>query len=263
MHLSVALRDWSLGLSRWHLWTALAWNDVRRRYRRSKIGQFWLSLSMAVTIAGIGLVYSVLFQSPINEYIPYIAVSFVEWGFISTTITESCHAFIENEAIMKYTYVPRSTFVYRLLHRNIIIFAHNVLIVPIVFLLFSIPVTWNLLWFIPGAALVLLNCFCIALVLAIVCTRYRDLPLIISSVMQLVFFVTPVMFNTAQFRGGLGQSIVKWNPFANLLELVRDPLLGHMPSGWAFSYCILTFILAAIAASVFTANYGARVIYWL
>ena len=28
-------------------WTMLAWNDVRRRYRRSGLGQFWLTLSMS------------------------------------------------------------------------------------------------------------------------------------------------------------------------------------------------------------------------
>jgi lipopolysaccharide transport system permease protein len=257
-----ALSDWALGLARWHLWTALAWNDVRRRYRRSAIGQFWLTLSMGITITGLGTVYSLLFHVPVTEFIPYVAVCFVVWGFISNTILESCTAFVDNEAIMKYTYTPRSTFIFRLLYRNTIVFAHNVLIVPLVFLFFRVALSWNMLWFVPGALLVLLNCFCIGLVLAIICARYRDLPQIVSSVMQIVFFVTPVMFKPTQLPAWSGP-IVRLNPFANLLEVVRDPLLGQMPSAWAFGYCAISLAIAGLIASYFTRNYGARVVYWL
>jgi ABC-type polysaccharide/polyol phosphate export permease len=261
-YLSAALSDWYLGFARWHLWAALAWNDVRRRYRRSRLGQFWLTLSMAVTITGIGAVYAILFHNPIDQYIPYIAVCFVAWGFISTTVIDSCTGFVENEGIMKYTNVPRSTFVYRLLYRNIIIFAHNVVIVPVVFLYFQVPVTWNILWFAPGAVLVVANCFCAGLVLAIVCARYRDLPQIVASIMQVAFFITPVMFNPAQLAGR-GVALLAWNPFANLLEIVRDPLLGEMPSAWAFGYCSATLVLGILAAGLFTAKYSPRVVYWL
>lgn len=262
MHVSTALSDWSSGLARWHLWTALAWTDVRRRYRRSTFGQFWLTLSMAATIAGIGSVYAILFNNPVTEYIPYISVCFVVWGFISTTIVETCTGFVENEAMMKYTYVPRSTFVYRVVYRNIIIFAHNVLILPAVFLYFGVPVSWNILWFVPGTVLVVGNCFCVGLVLAIVCARYRDLPQIVASIMQVVFFVTPVMFRPSQLEGR-GITMLRWNPFANLLEIVREPLLGQMPSGWALGYCTVTLMLTVVAASVFTAKYSPRVVYWL
>jgi len=257
-----ALSDWALGLARWHLWTALAWNDVRRRYRRSTIGQFWLTLSMGITVAGLGTVYSLLFRVPVTEFIPYVAVCFVVWGFISTTILESCTAFVDNEAIMKYTYTPRSTFIFRLLYRNAIIFAHNVLIVPLVFLFFKVAPSWNVLWFVPGALLVLLNCFCVGLVLAIICARYRDLPQIVSSVMQIVFFVTPVMFRPAQLPAWSGP-IVRLNPFANLLEVVRDPLLGQMPSVWAVGYCAASLAIAGLIAWYFTRHYGPRVVYWL
>jgi lipopolysaccharide transport system permease protein len=240
----------------------LAWNDVRRRYRRSTVGQFWLTLSMGISIVGLGTVYGLLFRVPVAEFIPYVAVCFVIWGFISSSVLESCTVFMDNEAIMKFTYTPRSMFIFRLLYRNAIVFAHNVLIIPAVFVFFNIVPNWNLLWFVPGALLVVLNCFCVGLVLAIICARYRDLPQIVSSVMQIVFFVTPVMFRPAQLPDWAG-AIFRWNPFANLLEIVREPMLGRMPSGWAVGYCAVTLMLAGLIASVFTRNYGPRVVYWL
>ena len=67
----------------------LAWNDVRRRYRRSGLGQFWLTLSMAATIGGLGYVYSHLFGVDVSTYLPYIAVTFTAWNIISTVVIES------------------------------------------------------------------------------------------------------------------------------------------------------------------------------
>ena len=70
------LADVQRGLSSWRTWWMLAWNDVRRRYRRSGLGQFWLTLSMAATIGGLGYVYSHLFGVDVSTYLPYIAVTF-------------------------------------------------------------------------------------------------------------------------------------------------------------------------------------------
>ena len=155
-YLAPAVADIRAGVVAWPIWTLLAWNDIRKRYRRSKIGQFWLTLSMAVTILGMGYVYSTLFNTDISKFIPYVSVTFVMWGFISGMITEGCMTFIENETIIRYTYLPRSTFVFRLLFRNLTVAAHNIVIVVGVFLYFGIAVNWNILWLIPGLALVIL-----------------------------------------------------------------------------------------------------------
>lgn len=71
------LVDIRQGLVSWRIWLMLAWNDVRRRYRRSGLGQFWLTLSMATMVGGLGFVYSNLFRVDVTKYLPYIAVTFV------------------------------------------------------------------------------------------------------------------------------------------------------------------------------------------
>ena len=83
------LADIRQGLAAWRMWGMLAWNDVRRRYRRSGLGQFWLTLSMAATIGGLGFVYANLFRVHVSTYLPYIAVTFVIWGIISNVVMES------------------------------------------------------------------------------------------------------------------------------------------------------------------------------
>ena len=75
---------------------------------------------------------------------------------------------------------------------------HNVLIIPIVFAIYHVGVNANILWLAVGLLLVIANGFWFGFFLAIVCARFRDVPQIMTSIMQVVFFITPVMFTPAQ-----------------------------------------------------------------
>jgi ABC-type polysaccharide/polyol phosphate export permease len=258
----LGLADVLAGLSNWRTSKMLAWNDVRRRYRRSGLGQFWLTLSMAATIGGLGLVYSRLFGVNVSAYLPYIAVTFVIWGFISTVVIDSCGALTENEQLLRHVSLPRSLFTYRVIIRNFIIAAHNVLIIPIVFVWFGIGINLNILWILVGLILLAVNAFWIGIFLSIMCARFRDVPQIVTSVMQVVFFITPVMYLPDQLARR-GFAVVRWNPFANLLEVVRDPLLGSPPSAWALGSCAVMAIVGLAVVIPFAGRYAPRVVYWL
>ena len=258
----IGLADIRWGLSNWRTWWMLAWNDVRRRYRRSSLGQFWLTLSMGATIGGLGYVYSHLFGIDVSTYLPYIAVTFVAWGVISTVIVESCTALSEGDQILRQIPLPRSLFACRVIARNFIVAAHNVLIVPVVFVWFHVGINANILWLIIGLGLLVANAFWIGYLLSIICARFRDVPQIVSSIMQVVFFVTPVIYLPAQLaQRGIG--VLKWNPFANLLEIVRDPILGTVPSGWALVSCAIMAVAGFAVVIPFAGRYAPRVIYWL
>jgi ABC-type polysaccharide/polyol phosphate export permease len=256
------LADILRGLTSWRMWSMLAWNDVRRRYRRSGLGQFWFTLSMAATIGGLGYVYSHLFSVDVSAYLPYIAVTFVAWAIISTVVIESCTALSEGDNMLRQISLPRSLFACRVIARNFIVAAHNVLIIPVVFIWFHVGINANILWLAVGLGLLIVNAFWIGYFLSIICARFRDVPQIVGSIMQVVFFVTPVMYLPAQLAQR-GVNVLKWNPFANLLEIVRDPILGTVPSNWALVSCA-TMAVAGLAVVVpFAGRYAPRVIYWM
>ena len=177
----------------------LALNDVRRRYRRSGLGQFWLTLSMAFSIGGLGFVYSRLFHVDVTSYLPYITVTFVSWAIISSLVVENCTAF-QRKRRSDSTCVSCLVrlLIFRVMARTFVIAGHNVLIIPIVFALYHVGVNANILWLAVGLLLVIANGFLFGFFLAIVCARFRDVPQIMISIMQVVFFITPVMFTPAQ-----------------------------------------------------------------
>ena len=80
------------GLRWWRVWWLVALSDIRQRYQRSLFGQFWLTLSMGVTIGAIGFVYSVLFHQDMATYLPFLGVGIVCWGLIAAIVTEGCTA---------------------------------------------------------------------------------------------------------------------------------------------------------------------------
>lgn len=262
-HSKDALWDLVAGLT-WtsHVWWLLARADVGQRYKRSALGQFWVTLSMAILIAALGIVYSGLFNIPINTYLPYLTVSFVMWTLIATTLNEACSTFIGAEGYIKQVALPLSTYLYRIIVRNLIVFAHNIVIVVPVFLYFGKRIDETVIYLIPGLFLVGLALVGVSLILAIVCARYRDIPQVIGTALQIAFFVTPVMFQPVQLPERV-EMFLRYNPFASLLALVRDPLLGTVPPlhDWIMvAVCVL--IAWIIALPLFQAT-RRHIVYWL
>jgi ABC-type polysaccharide/polyol phosphate export permease len=133
----VIRKDLVNGLSAWRIWVLLGTNDIRQRYRRSTLGPFWITASIAVLVIGLGVLYSAIFNQPIKEYLPYVATGFVVWSLISGMINEGCTTFLDAEGYAKQLTLPLSVYVLRTLFRNLFTFAHNLIIVPFVWLIFS------------------------------------------------------------------------------------------------------------------------------
>lgn len=261
---SDAARAWDdllEGARRWRLWSRLGWHDIRKRYRRSVLGPFWLTLSMAVLVGSLGLIYGTLFRLELEGYLPFLAVGLATWTFIASFLNEGCIGFIEMEPLIKNVRIPMSLHVLRALWRNLIIYGHNIVIFAVVALIFGIwPGAAGLLA-VAGLALLLVNAGWIMLLLGMICTRFRDVPPIVGSVIQLLFFVTPVMWKPELL--GDRRYLMVLNPFYHLLEVIRAPLLGEVP-GWESWVAGLLFAVAgwAFTFACFT-RFRKRIAYWL
>lgn len=260
---SIALADISGAFKQYYLVAVLGWQDIRQRYRRSTLGPFWLTISMGVMIGSIGFVFGHIFETPMREFLPFLATGLIFWNFISNTISEGCTGFIDSEGIIKQLPIPLFVYILRLIWRNLIILGHNVVILPIVFIAVGKSLSWLGLVSILGAFIAALNLTWIALLLSVFCTRYRDLPQIITSIMQVVFYLTPVIWMPDQMKKRTGITMMELNPFYHLIDIVRAPILGQPPTtlNW-----IVSIIMAIIGWSVTILIYGCfkrRIAYWL
>jgi lipopolysaccharide transport system permease protein len=260
--LAAARADLARGFSDWRLWLLLGMNDIRQRYQRSRVGQFWITLSMLVTIVALGLVYSYLFRMSLRDYLPSLTLGIVVWALVSSMVTEAATVFTGAESYLQQVPMPKTIFVHRMLVRNLVTFAHNVTIVPLLYLAFGIVPGWPALLAPIGLVIVTVNGFWIGLLVGMLCARFRDLPQMVNSLMQIVFFVTPVMWRAEQLPHEMSW-LVDINPFANLLRLIRDPLLGSVPPLSAYLMGV-ALIVAGFAGTIpFFARFRSRIVYWL
>ena len=269
MSLAPTQRDWRLaigdirnGLTAWNIWFLLGMSDIRQRYKRSRFGQFWITLSMGIFIGGIGALYSLLFHQPIREYIPYIAINITVWTLIGGVATESATAFTSSGVFLRQDALPKVVFVLRVLVRQVITFAHNLIILPIAYLCLLSPPSPYLVLAIPGFALVILASFFIGLFVSVLATRFRDLPQIIQNAMQLLFFITPVMWRASQL-GANGSLVITLNPFAAMLRVISDPFQGTIPPPDVYENVLIFIIIMALVSLPLFARFRSRIVYWL
>jgi lipopolysaccharide transport system permease protein len=260
-HLQRAMQDISGGFARWRLAAALARLDIRNRYRGSVLGPFWMTASTAVMVAGIGLLYATLFRMSLAEYLPWIAVSLVVWTMISQTVSDACNSFVAAEGVIRQLPLPYTVHVLRFVIRNAIIAAHSLPLIAVVLLAFGAIPGPEALLAIAGLLLIAVNACAAGLFLGMVCARFRDIPQIVTNMMQLAFFLSPVLWKPHL----LGDAAV-WlplNPFFALIETVRGPLVegGAAPVIWlaAVGYTALM----CLAAFAFFVRFRARIAFWV
>lgn len=239
----------------------MAWQDIKLRYRGSVIGPFWLTLSMGVMIMAMGLVYSHLLKTATNDYFPFLTLGLLQWTLISTLMQEACTTFIYSNSFIKQIRLPYTTYVMRTLMRNLLVYAHNFIIYIVVALIFGIWPGVYLWLLLPGMILFLLNALWVIMFLAMVCTRFRDITPLITSLVQIVFFVTPVIWTPALLQGH--EWIVELNPFYHMLELIRAPLFGHAPEALTYIYTSATAILGSFGTFLLFRRFRARIAYWV
>ncbi|HEV2530845.1 ABC transporter permease [Phenylobacterium sp.] len=221
---NMALRDVRASLQRIGLAWSLAWHDVVSRYRGSILGPFWITISMGLMVAGIGLLNARLFQTSVRDFIPFVATGIVFFGTISGIINEGCDTFVQAKGMLSQTSLPMFTFVWRTVLRNAIYLAHNLVIIVAVLIYFGYWRTINLPVALLGLAFLFINAAWAGMLAAIASARFRDIPQIVISVMQFAIFMTPVFWQPA--RLGANHAFLQFNPFFHMLEAVRAPLLG-------------------------------------
>jgi lipopolysaccharide transport system permease protein len=259
-----ATTDLREGLSLFRLIWALSMSDIKLRYRGSVLGPFWLTLSTGIMIGSMGVLYAGLFHADIHTYLPYLAASLILWNYLSMMVSDGCICFTSSEALIKGMRMPFTVHALRSVARSTIILAHNVVVIAIVFVVMHTPVSWVVLWSLPGLLLWLVDGFAVSLLLGAFCARFRDVPQIISSIMQIAFFLTPVMW-TADIlaRNRPAAALVHYNPFYYILDVVRAPLLGApAPLNHVLVALSISLVLCILAALTFARTRG-RLAYWM
>jgi ABC-type polysaccharide/polyol phosphate export permease len=242
-------------------WGTLAMQDIRLRYRGSMIGPFWITLSMAIMVGAMGVIYAKLFHQDIASYLPFLTIGVIVWSFVAGQINEGCQTFISAQGLIQTVALPFSVHAYRQVARNLIILAHNLVIFPPVMLYFHIAFTWQMVEVVPALVVLAINSIWIAIFLGIISARFRDVPPIVQSFVTIAFFVTPIFWPPSQL--GRWQEIAELNPLFAAVDIVRSPVMGQATAFYSWHIMLGVTAIGCGATFLLFSRFYARIAYWV
>jgi lipopolysaccharide transport system permease protein len=266
----------------WRIFTMLGWQRIKGNYKRTVLGDFWVTINKSIHILTIGLVFSYVFQSPRADYIPHLALGTIFWAVIAGDLNTACRVFVMNAGTIKQVPLPLHLHLLQLYWQNLILLGHNLLLLPGIWWYVGIQPQTSMAMALLGLLLLQINLGWLGLLLSILCARFRDLEQIIANLLQVSYFLTPIMWTPERVLGRARLEVfwLQWdgtnwlwetyqlellhfNPFYHLLELVRSPLLLQpvdqlhwWVAGW------MAVLGWAIAAPVFQRT-RSQIVYWL
>ena len=260
----LAATDLKEGLKLWRLFWVLGLSDIKLRYRGSALGPFWLTISMAVQVSAMGVVYAFLFHVNVHSYLPYLTISMILWSYLNSLISDGCICFSNSDGLIKGTRMPFTVHAARSIVRNTIILGHNLIVVVGVFAIMGVHVSLYALAAIPAFALWIIDAFAISILFGAICARFRDVPQIIMALMQVAFFITPIMWYAKTLESHPKADIlIRFNPFFYILEIFRAPLLGSPLTMDMIIKALIVSVGIIIVSAIGFARTRGRIAYWV
>lgn len=243
------------------LWNALALNDIITRYRGSVLGPFWITLTTAAFALGVGLVYAEIMRVPSDKYLPWITAGVVFWNFMATTIIEGSVTFISEGVVIRQSSTPLPLFVWRVVWRNIINFAHQLVVLIAVAVYFGYIMKIHVLTACLGMIVLTLNVSWMCFLSGMVSARFRDVQQIIATALQLLFFVSPVIWIPGE--GAHVHQVLTWNPAYHMLEVTRNPMLGMDVPMNSFVYLTVMAVVGWVVTFLAYSSVRRRIVHYL
>jgi lipopolysaccharide transport system permease protein len=244
---------------------ALVRIDLKNRYRRSVIGVGWSLLHPILMTIVLCTVFSQLFEMPIKTYAPFLMSGLVFWIYITAAMSQGCHCFIQGEPYIRQHPAPLAIYPLRTVLGGGIHFLMGMAVVLILaglFIGFSNPVA--LVSLVPTLLLMFIFGWSLAILMGVMNVLFQDCQHLVEVLIQVLFYVTPIMYTPEMLETRGLNWVVYLNPIAIMLELLRKPILdGEMPSALAYGQGLIAVSIAAVAAVLTLSKIEKKMIFYL
>ena len=264
-HLSHTLQEGALEIKNALLsheqWLYMAVQDIKLRYRRSMIGPWWVTISTGIMVLMLGFLWSHIFGQAIDTYLPYFAIGFVIWGWMSAQISDSAAGLLQFQGAIKQIKLPFPIFTFRCNVRQAIILLHNSFIIVAVLLFVGKGFSLLSLLAVPNLILIQINITLLSIIVTIFCSRYQDMTQVVNVLTQIIFFFTPILWQIDSIKNKL--FLAEWNPIYHWIELIRAPLLGSLPTLSDYLWSGVSVAILFVLATYYLGRYRSRIALWL
>lgn len=205
------------------------WRDVKVKYKQTTIGILWVVLQPIITVVVFSMFFGRALGVP-SEGIPYPVFVFsglLLWTFFSSSVSNAGNSMISQAAIIKKIYFPRIVVPISVILASLVDFFVAFVVFIIALFYFEVPMDFvKLLLFWPAALLLMLvgtlglSCWLAALVV-----KYRDFRYVIPFGLQLLLFLTPVIYPASIINYPWLKYALALNPMSGAITLFRMPFI--------------------------------------
>jgi ABC-type polysaccharide/polyol phosphate export permease len=255
-----ALSDLVRGAKLYNVWLYQAYFELSAKYRRTIFGSLWISSQMVFTSLAVAVLWGSIFGKDFHEHLPrmmsgnLIGITALFLFYDANEIFNSSGGIIKNHAY------PFTYFVFERVAQKIMLFFHNLVVFYIFMFIFGTAVVPNPV-IVLGLITLTLNMFLWGTLIGMLSARYRDLRFLLPNVGHLLFFITPIYWNYDMLK--TNHWIADFNPLFAFVNIVREPLLGHLPTAHNWMMAGGCTALGAVLWIVFFSAFRRRIPFWV
>ncbi len=223
---------------------ALALKELTVRYKRSILGFLWALLNPMMLMIVMSVVFSTIMPSGIKHYSIFILSALVPWMFFSQSLTYAVESIVGNADLIKKVAVPKVVFPIAAVLSNIINLLLSLIPLALIVVVLRHPFHWQ--WVLLPIYIVALSIFTLgcSLFFATANVYYRDVSHIVQIVMNIWFYLTPIIYSVEQMPPNF-RWIFKLNPIIFVLNDFRLSVYwGMLPTAYSI---LASFLCAGIA----------------
>jgi ABC-type polysaccharide/polyol phosphate export permease len=226
------------------------------------LGRLWPTIGLAIRIAAVGIIFSLVFDQSTVDYIPWLATGWAVWGMISSSITSSASVFSSSKSLMLSLPLPKESFLVKVVVTELLLLIQNMALVLLVIVLSGVSVNASFLLVVPGILLTSIFLIGVGLFFAPLVAKCKDVGPFISSIVGVMFFTLPIMWKPEDIKSDLVQIVLGLNPLYHYLQIVRLPLLSEIPTGINYLLATVGAFIALILGAAMLNRTRDKIVYW-
>ena len=210
--------------------------DIGGKYKHSFLGILWSFVNPLLQIIVYAFVFQVILKSNIENYAVYLCCGLVPWQYFSSVVLRGAAIMLDNGNIIKKVYFPREILPISLVTSEGVNFLISTIIILGFVILGGIGFSFNILWYFVIVAIQFV-------IVSSLTVYFRDLLHILGILMQLLFYVTPIVYEVDSVPTNL-QWIVRINPMSYLIDGYRNIFYNKVAPD--FHGMLIAFIMSII-----------------
>jgi ABC-type polysaccharide/polyol phosphate export permease len=256
--------DLKRSLKQFRLVNYFSITDLKSQYQRTLIGPWWETISLAIFLFFLSIIWAKVVNEDLNTYLPYLVTSLIIWRFMTVLVGQGTMIFLNSSELIKSFKINLSTLAIIKVYDKCLIFLHHLPIIIFFYLYFKVDVlnkSFLLLFY--TVPIFLITCYSVCIILAFFNTRFRDLQSFVSMAMSVMMFFTPILWKADAIGPKANFFIVQPNILYHYIEIIRMPMNGQNPQLLSIILTTIFTFTSFIASQYIIKKYSSRVPIWL